>query len=217
MKKYLNQEMLQSIWLQVPPDYYEKGISDNIFQKIWHGRKWQIIDRLLTGYPKKILDLGCASGHITNLIKKKFKVAEVFGIDVSKLFIEYAKKKYKNIKFICADGHKIPFPDKYFNLVVCTETLEHVLSPKIVMKEIKRVLRDDGEIIIEMDSGSFFFSIVWYLWKKIGRGKVWKDAHISYFNKMKLKTLINQTGFLITNEVNFNFGMAVFFKAIKLK
>ena len=213
--KNLSKRKLEVIWRQVPPDYYEKGKKRNLFQKVWHGRKWKILDRLLTGNPKTILDVGCASGHITGLIKKKFPNSNVTGTDVSKIFIDFAKIIYPNIKFYHYDAHNLGFKDKSFNLIICTEVLEHVVNPKKVLEEIRRCLKDDGDLIVEMDSGSIPFSIVWYLWKRFGPGKVWRSAHLTHFNSDKLEKLILDSGFRIKQKIFINLGMAVFFKCQK--
>lgn len=206
---------LQSILKQVPVDYYESGKKSNVFQKIWHGKKWEILNKQLTGFPKKILDSGCASGHIAHLIKEKFPDSEVFGVDIYSPAITYAKKIYPNIEFKVADAQELPFKSNLFDVVLSSEVLEHVVDPKKTLLEIKRVLNPKGYAIVEMDSGSVLFSIVWYLWKKLGPGAVWRNSHLTHFNSEILEKLIRNSGFKVINKKFSMFGMAVFFKLRK--
>ena len=73
---------LKGIWKQVPIDYYDRGINKNLLQKIWHTNKLRIFKQLTKDYrPKKILDVGCASGIMTNQIAKIFSSSKIYGID----------------------------------------------------------------------------------------------------------------------------------------
>lgn len=49
---------------------------------------------------------------------------------------------------IVADAHNLPFKDGEFDLVLCTEVLEHVKDPKKVISEIGRVLSSGGQVIL---------------------------------------------------------------------
>jgi SAM-dependent methyltransferase len=49
---------------------------------------------------------------------------------------------------VVADAHKLPFADGEFEMVLCTEVLEHVKNPKVVMDEIFRVLKPGGLIVL---------------------------------------------------------------------
>ncbi len=206
---------LKLIWNQVPEDYYEKGWTTNFLQKIWHGNKWRVLQRLLEQNEKKILDVGCASGHITERLRTYLPSASITGIDVSDKFIHFAKKNYSNVKFVIADAHKLPFGNNSFDTIICTEMLEHVVDPGKVMSEIKRCLKQNGKILISMDSGSLLFALAWYLWIRYGRGRVWRGSHLHTFTSRKLKHLIETSGFAIIKEKKGMLGMAVYFKAIK--
>jgi len=195
---------------QVPVDYYQKGIEGNIFQRIWHNNKLKIVLRFIPGSPKTILDIGCASGWFISKISKKFPKAKCYGVDIYDKGIRYAKKIYPKIEFKVADAHKIPYKENTFDLVICTEVLEHVDSPKSAMFEIKRVLKEEGLAVIELDSGNLLFSLVWYIWRKFW-GKVWKDSHLRSFNIKKMEKMIISCGFSILRKEKFNFGMAMVF------
>jgi len=195
---------------QVPVDYYQKGIRKNVFQRIWHNNKLKIVLRFIPGSPKTILDVGCASGWFISNISKKFPKSKCFGIDIYDKGIKFANKIYPKIEFKVADAHKIPYKKNTFDLVICTEVLEHLDSPKSAILEIKRVLKKDGLAIIELDSGNLLFSIVWYIWRKFW-GKVWNGSHLHSFNVAKLEQMILSCGFKILKRQRFNFGMAMVF------
>jgi len=208
MKK--NPKTLSQIWAQVPPGYYQKG---NFLQSLWHKNKLKVFKKLILGNEEMVLDVGCADGHLIGRLSQFLPKSRIFALDVSKKLILSAKKKYKNISFLVADSHHLPFPDKTFDLVFCTETIEHVVSPKRVLSEIKRVLKPEGKLIIEMDSGSLLFRLVWFFWTRFGKGRVWQDAHLNRLDAKRLEELIKKSGFSIEKTIYSHFGMAVTFLA----
>lgn len=199
---------------QVPPDYYQKGVKKNFLQKKWHTGKLNAVISEITVSPKKILDVGCASGWFLSQLQNEYKNAECYGVDIYDQGIAYGKKKYPKMKFTVSDAHKLPYSAGTFDLVVCTEVLEHVDDPVKVLTEIKRVLKKDGKAIIELDSGSILFSTVWFLWK-LSKGGVWNHAHLHSFNVQKLERMLKKVGFKIDSKRRFNYGMAMIFSAIK--
>ncbi|MDD4352844.1 MAG: class I SAM-dependent methyltransferase [Candidatus Nanoarchaeia archaeon] len=103
---------------------------------------------------KKVLDAGCGTGDYAILLQQKG--ATVFGIDLSKGMINYAKKSAKekklNIFFQKADVCSLPFEDNYFDKIIIARVLGHVSNEdmKIAAKELMRVLKPKGEIIVSM-------------------------------------------------------------------
>lgn len=210
-----NEEELRKIWAEVPADYYYQL---NLAQKIWHEWKWLVIKYLISKQkkaPAVILEIGCSSGHLLHLVKNLFPQAKIHGIDVYQPALKEAKKRFPKIHFQIADAHKLPFPKLKFDLVICSETIEHVINPVQVLHEIHRVLKKDGQALIEMDSGSLLFRSIWWCWTKWGRGKVWKDAHLHPFKAHELEKLIRSNGFEIKQKMFSHFGMAVTFLVIK--
>lgn len=201
---------LVEIWAQVPADYYDQGIAKNPLQKLWHTQKLHEVIKLLPKDAKHVLDVGCSSAVLTAEVAKNLPNAKLTGIDSYKKAIDFAKSKYPSLELLVADAHKLPFKDNVFDLVICTETLEHVTNPKKSLLEIKRVLAKNGHAIISMDSGSLAFRIIWYFWTKT-KGRVWENAHLHEFNAKVLEDLIRQVGFKITKKVYSHLGMAVTF------
>lgn len=195
---------------QVPINYYQWGVEHNILQKIWHTNKLKTILSLIDFQPREILDIGCASGWFLSKLAVVFPKAECFGIDIYDKAVQYGKKLYPHITFRQSDAHAVPFKANTFDLIICTEVLEHVGDPKSVLVEIKRLLKKGGFAIIELDSGSVLFSIAWFLWRKF-RGGVWSHAHLHSFTVKKLERTILSCGFKIIKKKKFNVGMAMAF------
>lgn len=213
---HIPQKRLKEIWAQVPPDYYDQGIKKNILQKLWHTQKLrQVLSLLPKDLPAgrqalKILDVGCSSALLTAAVAKTLPEAKVTGLDSYKDAINFARKKYPHISFVVADAHKLPFASGSFDLIICTETLEHLTNPKRALEEMKRVLTPKGHAVISMDSGSLLFRMIWYFWTK-SKGKVWENAHLHEFNAKILEDLIVEAGFNIRKRIYSHFGMAVTF------
>lgn len=206
----MNKKELERIWASVPVDYYQNGVRNNLLQRRWHTGKLQTVLSLIQGNPKTILDVGSASGWFLSQVASSYPNAKCTGIDVYDKAISFAKKHYPSLHFIRADGHTIPLPKASQELVMCNEVLEHVVDPKVVLAEIRRVMKPNGHAIVEMDSGNWMFRIIWYWWTHMRHG-VWEEAHIQVFNEKKLEKMIIEAGFVIEKKIFFNVGMAVAF------
>ncbi len=212
-EKNLLDKDLRKIWHQVPPDYYQNGVKSNLLQGVWHSGKLKAVFDLIdnsTDHPKKILDIGCASGWFLSMISNRYPNAKCIGLDIYKKAIEYGQERYENLEFLYADAHKLPFKNESFDLVICTEVLEHVENPEKVLTEIKRVLTPKGIAMVEMDTGNILFRLVWHWWTNIRHG-VWKDSHIHKFNTKILESIISEAGFFVLSRKVFNYTMGIVF------
>lgn len=97
---------------------------------------------------KKVLDIASGEGYGSNILS--LHAASVTGVDISRDAVESAKQKYKrsNLRFIEGSADKIPLEDASVDLVVSFETIEHHDKHHEMMAEIKRVLKEDGILII---------------------------------------------------------------------
>lgn len=212
MKKH----KLYNIWNQVPVDYYQRGIERNFLQKLWHMNKINLAQKLLKAKSfKNCLDVGCNSGYMLSELQKKFPKASYVGIDIYDKAISFGRKNYPTIKFKVANAEKLSFKAKTFDLITFYETIEHVENPKKVLKELKRVLKDTGVLILAMDSGSWLFRFVWFIWENT-KGKVWRGAHLHPFTHLELEKIITRAGFKIKQKVLSFFGMEVTFVLTKV-
>lgn len=211
MKQKLSSHKLYKVWSQVPVAYYQQGVEKNIFQKLWHSSKIKLAKKLLGRLKfNNCLDVGCASGYMLSEIAKAFPGPEYTGVDIYDKAIEHAKKTYPNLRFKVASAEKLPFESGSFDLILFYETIEHVEHPEICLKELRRVLKKNGTLILTMDSGNWLFRIVWFVWENT-TGSIWKGAHLHPFHHRELGRLIKKAKFKVRDKIFSLLGMEVTF------
>lgn len=107
-------------------------------------RKKKVLDMLSPQKNDIICDLGCGDGNLSKAIVKKVK--EVHGLDISPTRVKRAKKN--GIKAICSDACFTPFESGFFDKVICTEVIEHVVDPEKLICEINRILKNNGIAVL---------------------------------------------------------------------
>lgn len=133
--------------------YQEKGeVHPEVLPKI---KKAAILFKT-KGY-RKILDLGCGTGrHSIFLAKEGFTV---YATDISNTAIKLTENKAKslnieNIYFQQHDMREIPFPNSFFDAIICVWTIMHGTLKDIskTINEIYRVLKPNGMLITDLNS-----------------------------------------------------------------
>lgn len=99
-----------------------------------------------------VLDYGCSTGVITNLLASCSK--KVVGIDIDSIAIQKAKRKYKskNLTFLVSKKVKTSLKDQSFNLVICNQVYSYVTNPDLMMNEIFRLLKTGGVCLFTGDN-----------------------------------------------------------------
>jgi SAM-dependent methyltransferase len=98
----------------------------------------------------RVVDLGCGVGQVVaRLTEAGF---EAHGVDVSEPNIERAKKFCQRCQLY--DGRKLPFPDQHFASAGALNVLEHVDEPEAFIRELVRVVKPAGKIVLS--SPNFF-------------------------------------------------------------
>jgi ubiquinone/menaquinone biosynthesis C-methylase UbiE len=91
----------------------------------------------------QVLDLGCGRGGVVELFWRDVKLAAGLDPDVPSL----AEHRAAGMPVIRGRGEHIPFAGASFDLVVCLWVLEHIESPEVVLREVRRVLRPGGHFV----------------------------------------------------------------------
>ncbi len=93
----------------------------------------------------KILDIGVGMGRLLGKIPDN---VEKYGMDISAEMLKIASKK--NINCCLSLIEDMPYKSKIFDIVICTDVLEHVLDLNLAVSNVLRVLKDDGTFIIRV-------------------------------------------------------------------
>jgi len=112
-----------------------------------------------------ILDVGCGEGFTLNRLKENGIGKKLEGIEYLQAAIDLGKKTYPDIKITKGDIYKLPYKDNAFDLVLCTEVLEHLESPEKALKELVRVSKK--YLVISVPNEPFF------MFAQMVRGKNW--------------------------------------------
>ncbi len=102
----------------------------------------------------RILDHGCASGNTMKPFEEK--KLNILGIDPHEPSVNQGKKNGRNI--ILAGGEELPFEKKSFDLIISLGSLEHVYDINQSLKEISRVISDDGILFARWRSNKIWGS-----------------------------------------------------------
>lgn len=101
----------------------------------------------------RVLDFGCGMGFFTIEMAKISK--EAIGIDINPYIAEISipADLKGRLQYIQVTGEKLPFPDNYFDRVLASEILPMIPDPSYFLKEIRRVLKPGGRLVIVNGAG----------------------------------------------------------------
>jgi methionine biosynthesis protein MetW len=87
----------------------------------------------------RVLDLGCGEGELLCLLKNKGLVSKGSGVEVSEEKVSICIQKGLSVHHSDIDEGLADYPDKSFDYVILSETLQEVHKPKLVIQEMLRV------------------------------------------------------------------------------
>lgn len=135
----------------------------------------------------KVIDIGCGGGAYLNMLRHKGW--EAFGVDIHPKAISIARRLGLNVfeGQICQSD----FISNFFDVVVMKNSLEHMHSPLHTLKEVYRVLKDDGILIIETPNiASLEARLFRTFWHELDTPR-----HLYLFTPATLKILMSKAGF----------------------
>jgi 2-polyprenyl-3-methyl-5-hydroxy-6-metoxy-1,4-benzoquinol methylase len=124
---------------------------------IEHIKRYEFASKFAGG---KVLDIACGSGYGTQILlsnDREGAIQQIIGVDIDKATIEYANANYYNEKvtFIVNDAASVDLPAELgcFDTIVSFETLEHLEQDVEFVKNLERLLRPSGTLVISTPFG----------------------------------------------------------------
>jgi glycosyltransferase involved in cell wall biosynthesis len=157
-----------------------------------------LLDWVATRPPNRILDLGCAGGHVAEELRKRGH--HVVGVDVA----ETEGVRERVDEFVLTDlehgiGTAVTGP---FDVIIAADVLEHVREPERVLADARALLAPGGTIVacvpnfghwyprLRVASGTFAYE----------RRGILDAGHVRFFTRRTLHRLVNDAGFDISRE-----------------
>ena len=149
----------------------------------------------------RILDIGCGSGrHACEAIK--FKAVFVLGADAAAAEVQKARQNLVLIEnmgqcrgkwaIMAADICNLPFEDAFFDLIICSEILEHVPDHRRAARELARVLKPGQNLVVTVPR-TWPERICWMLSDSYHRAE---NGHIRIYTRKALVRLLRNAGFM---------------------
>ncbi|OGS43090.1 MAG: hypothetical protein A2539_09380 [Elusimicrobia bacterium RIFOXYD2_FULL_34_15] len=157
--------------------------------------KW-IINKFIKYLSGSILEIGCGIGSITQYCVDK---CDVTAVDISSEYVNIVKERFGYSKKFRAQILDIEkeldgsLKEDSFDTIVCSNVLEHILDDVNALKNMNKLLKKDGHLVLLVPFGNALFSD---LDKNLG--------HHRRYSKKDIKDKLLQAGFSIEKQFNIN-------------
>lgn len=177
-------------------------------------RKLEGIAKFVPDTGLHVLDAGCGEGQLIDFLHASKSSNQYFGADVTQVALDKAHVRCPYAQFKNCDLMDLDFSDETFDVVICTEVLEHIYEYEKVIAQLKRVLKKGGTLIINFPHESLWTVGRFFL----GRRPIKVPDHVHAFspnsmNKTVGLQLIDKTNLPI--NVPYVFSLGAILKYIK--
>jgi dolichol-phosphate mannosyltransferase len=168
-------------------DYDERAFDSIVpLQRYWQRRRHALVTQSATTGP--ILDVGCGSSRILRDLP-----GVVVGVDVSFPKLRYMSRYGRPL--VQASIFALPFADASFQTVVCSEVIEHVPGKDVPLRELARVNRKGGTLVLGTpDYARFSWRAFEAMYRALAPGG-YADEHITQYTHEDLRALVVALGY----------------------
>jgi SAM-dependent methyltransferase len=149
-----------------------------------------ILQAAKVGRGVRVLDVGCATGHLVSLAAEQG--AEAYGLDLNEAAVEQAAKAVPEARFAAGTLADEPFPGVQFDAVLMVDLLEHVRDPAAELAATRDRMAIGGRLVVStprVDSLT-----------RQALGSAWpqyREEHLTYLTTDGARALLDRTGFAL--------------------
>jgi len=175
-----------------------KSVSDTSGRPTTYFR--QNREELLKYIPQNVgrtLDLGCAQGNFSDLIKRKFG-AECWGVEIDRDAAQIAETKLDRVINDDVNECLGEIPDNYFDCIICNDILEHLADPYTLLVNLKQKLTGEGVVVASFPNIRYcrilFGLVIHGNWDYKDSG-ILDRTHLRFFTYKSLLKMFPQLGY----------------------
>jgi 2-polyprenyl-3-methyl-5-hydroxy-6-metoxy-1,4-benzoquinol methylase len=168
----------------------------------FYSSRIDIANQLLRG-GESLLDIGCGNGELILRASSRYK--KLYGVDLIAHQVELSRERANqagigSAEFLAlnVDSEFWPYPDNCFDTVTCIAALSHVLDPYHTVRECWRVLRPDGQFVVQIPNIAYVRRRIQLLFGGLPNTSYrlgWDGGTLRYFTLASLKKLLEENGF----------------------
>jgi SAM-dependent methyltransferase len=185
-------------------DYYDEMTDPakvSRFRAWYHASRYEALTRFVGEHHRRgmrMADLGCGN------CRWNTRGVPVTGVDVNGRMLRWARSKGRLKDFrISKDLSRTGLPARRFDLVLMSETLEHLTDLSGTLAEVRRVLKDDGTFLVTVPWDFFlgpFFTLfnlncLYMAYVKGSRYHRYRCGHVNHFTRGRLRAILEANGF----------------------
>ena len=152
-----------------------------------------------------VLDIACGTGELERLLLQQNPQQRITGVDLSEEMLKVARQKlseYSQVSWKAASASELPLCNSCFDVVICANSFHYFDDPQSSLKEIQRVLKPKGRVII-LD----WCKDYWGVWILDSILKVFDSAHQQSYTQNEFHNLLTTAGFKIDRATKFRHGI----------
>ncbi|PMB44818.1 methyltransferase type 11 [Fischerella thermalis CCMEE 5201] len=181
-------------------DVYDQRWNNYIAKTLSFLKNWAKISPEAT-----VLDIGCGTGEFERLLVAENPQQAITGVDISEEMLLVAKQKchaYPNVSYQNASVSALPFADNCFDVIVSSSAFHYFNDPDIALKEMRRVLKPVGKVVIlDWCKDYFLCRICDFVLKFVD------PAYKQCYTQKEFHSLLTSAQFEIECATKFRFGV----------
>jgi dolichol-phosphate mannosyltransferase len=189
-------------------DYDHRAFDSWIpLQRYWQRARFRVIRGMVDG-STRILDIGCGSSRILQ------SLPQAVGLDMQIRKLRWLRAPGRQL--VQGSLSELPFGDRTFDAVICSEVIEHIPRDEIDLRDMVRVLTPGGTLVLGTpDYGRWIWRALEGLYKKVFP-QGYATEHINPYTRREMRQEIERLG-LVVMDLQYVGGSEMIFKAVKPK
>lgn len=181
--------------------------------KYFQGARNDVVALLPSG-PNKVLELGCGAGRTLLNAREQGKASEIVGIDIIPACDE--QEKLDNYIQADIDSLELPYPQGYFDVIICADVLEHLVDPWKAVSHLVPFLKLGGTLVASLPNARDYLLFIAIFIKgdfRYTSEGLFDRGHLRFFCKKNMLNLFEQNGM---TAVRFSYNLAKLRKVINI-